>query len=111
MCIGFGAAYLSKVPVKKALAEYGLVEMTTAEKFWYVVENIAFAGGYFSKVIIKKALAEVRAAQPQQLPPYAQQASQMQPGQVQASQMQADQMQPDQMQPGQAQQWPGQLMP
>lgn len=104
----FGAAYLSKVPVKKALAEYGLVEMTAAEKFWYVVENIALASGYFSKVIIKKALAEVRAAQPQpqQLPPYGQQ-----PGQMQAQSTQPGQMQTGPMQTGQSQQWPGQLMP
>ena len=69
MCIWFGAAYLAKVPVKKALAEYGLVEMTAAEKFWYVVENIAFASGYFSKVVIKKALSEVRPAQVYQTQP------------------------------------------
>ncbi|HEX5117126.1 MAG TPA: hypothetical protein VFW65_18195 [Pseudonocardiaceae bacterium] len=70
-CIGFGAGYLAKVPVKKALAEYGLVEMTAAEKFWYVVENIAFASGYFSKVIIKKALSEVRVGQQQYVGPTA----------------------------------------
>lgn len=60
-CIYFGASYLAKVPVKKALAEYGLVELTGAEKFWYVAENVfGFGSGYFSKVIIKKALSEVR---------------------------------------------------
>ncbi|HEX3647091.1 MAG TPA: hypothetical protein VHV49_01615 [Pseudonocardiaceae bacterium] len=71
MCIGFGAGYLAKVPVKKALAEYGLVEMTAAEKFWYVVENIAFASGYFSKVIIKKAMSEIRVPQAQHVGPTA----------------------------------------
>ncbi|WP_461014906.1 hypothetical protein, partial [Streptomyces daliensis] len=30
-----------------------------AEKFWYVVMNIAFGSGYLSKVITKKALSEV----------------------------------------------------
>lgn len=60
-CIYFGSSYLMKVPVKKALAEYGLVEQTGAEKFWYVIMNVFGLGaGYFSKVIIKKALSEVR---------------------------------------------------
>ncbi|MEV5177045.1 hypothetical protein AB0L10_39625 [Streptomyces flaveolus] len=61
-CIYFGAAYFQKVPVKKALSEYGLVEMTGAEKFWYVVQCIFFGAGYFAKVTIKKALSEVRNA-------------------------------------------------
>jgi hypothetical protein len=61
-CIYFGAGYLSKVPVKKALSEYGLDQLTGAEKFWYVVENICFAAGYMAKVIYKKALSEVRFA-------------------------------------------------
>src|SRR3954447_1754479 len=52
-CIYFGAAYLSKVPGKKALSEYGLVEMTGAEKFWYVVQCIFFGAGYFNKIIVK----------------------------------------------------------
>lgn len=59
-CIYLGAAYFQKVPVKKALSEYGLVEMTGAEKFWYVVQCIFFGAGYFAKVTIKKALSEVR---------------------------------------------------
>ncbi|MET8133735.1 MULTISPECIES: hypothetical protein [unclassified Streptomyces] len=58
-CIYFGAAYMQKVPVKKALSEYGLVEMTGAEKFWYVIQCIFFGAGYFAKVTIKKALSEV----------------------------------------------------
>lgn len=61
-CIYFGAAYFQKVPVKKALSEYGLVEMTGAEKFWYVVQCIFFGAGYFAKVTIKRALSEVRNA-------------------------------------------------
>ncbi|MGW3914424.1 hypothetical protein ACWEBX_23285 [Streptomyces sp. NPDC005070] len=61
-CIYFGAAYMQKVPVKKALSEYGLVEMTGAEKFWYVVQCIFFGAGYFAKVTIKRALSEVRNA-------------------------------------------------
>ncbi|MBT2510020.1 hypothetical protein J7I98_29995 [Streptomyces sp. ISL-98] len=60
--IAFGASYFAKVPTKKALCEYGLVEMTTAERFWYVVMNIAFGSGYFAKVITKKALSEVERA-------------------------------------------------
>ena len=47
-CLAFGASYLAKVPAKKALSEYGLVERTQAEKFWYVVLNIAFGSGYLS---------------------------------------------------------------
>ncbi|HEY5832532.1 hypothetical protein [Streptomyces sp.] len=63
-CINFGAAYLSKVPAKKALSEYGLVTMTGAESFWYVLLCICFGAGYFSKVITKKALSEVQFAAP-----------------------------------------------
>ncbi|MHB1776125.1 MAG: hypothetical protein ACYCU7_09070 [Acidimicrobiales bacterium] len=31
MCIGFGAGYFAKIPAKKALNDFGLVEMTSAE--------------------------------------------------------------------------------
>jgi hypothetical protein len=58
-CIAFGAAYLQKVPVKKALADYGLVTMTGAEQFWYVLGCIAFGIAYFMKVPVAKALAEL----------------------------------------------------
>lgn len=58
-CLGFGAGYLAKVPVKKALSERGLVTMTSAESIWYVVLCLAFGAGYFSKTIYKKALSEV----------------------------------------------------
>jgi hypothetical protein len=59
MNIAFGAAYLSKIPVKKALSELGLCELTGAETFWYVLECIGFGSGYFAKVITKKALSEL----------------------------------------------------
>jgi len=59
-CLAFAASYFAKVPCKKALSEYGLVDMTDAERIWYVIMNIAFASGYLSKVIIKKALSEVQ---------------------------------------------------
>lgn len=61
-CIAFGAGYLSKVPVKKALSEVGLAEMTSAEQFWYILECIAFGAGYFTKVPVKKALSEMAQA-------------------------------------------------
>jgi len=67
-CLYFGASYLSKVPVKKALSEYGLVQLTGAEQFWYVLECICFGTGYFSKVIIKKALSEVQYGDPAAAP-------------------------------------------
>lgn len=59
-CIWFGAYYFAKVPVKRALSDYGLAEPTGAEKFWYVVMNIALGSGYLAKTIAKKALSEVR---------------------------------------------------
>jgi len=58
-CIAFGAGYFAKVPVKKALSEVGLAEMTGAEQFWYVLQCIAFGAGYFAKVPVKKALSEL----------------------------------------------------
>jgi hypothetical protein len=58
MNIAFGAAYLAKVPMKRALEQAGLAEMTAAEKFWYVLQNIFFGSGYFAKVIAVKALSE-----------------------------------------------------
>ncbi len=62
MNIAFGAAYLSKIPVKKAAAEFGIgdVELTGAENFWYAFMNVAFGAGYFAKVIAKAGLAEAR---------------------------------------------------
>jgi hypothetical protein len=57
--IAFGAGYLAKVPAKKALQDFGLVEMTSAEQFWYVVQNIAFGAGYLAKIPTAKALSEL----------------------------------------------------
>jgi hypothetical protein len=62
-CIDFGAGYLAKVPMKKALSEAGLVQMTDAEKMWYTVLCILFGAGYFAKVPAKKALNEAGLAQ------------------------------------------------
>ena len=58
-CVWFGAAYLQKVPVKKALSDYGLTEMTAAESFWYVLGCLAFGSAYFMKVPVAKALSEL----------------------------------------------------
>jgi hypothetical protein len=57
--LGLMANYFAKVPVKKALSEYGYGTMTGGEKFWYVCFCICFGAGYFAKVPIKKALTEV----------------------------------------------------
>jgi hypothetical protein len=57
-CIALAGAYFAKIPVKKALSEYGYVTMTGAEKFWYVLMCIGFGAGYFAKVPIKKAFTE-----------------------------------------------------
>jgi hypothetical protein len=58
--IFFAAAYLAKVPMKKALVDYGLVpELTGAEQFWYVLMNVAFGAGYLAKVISSKAISEL----------------------------------------------------
>ena len=59
-CICFGAGYLAKVPVKKALSERGLVSLTAAENIWYVVLCLSFGLGYFQKVIFKKGLSELK---------------------------------------------------
>ncbi len=58
-CIAFAGAYFAKVPVKKALAEYGYGSMTGAEKFWYVLFCICFGAGYLAKLPVKRALTEV----------------------------------------------------
>jgi hypothetical protein len=57
--IAFGAGYLAKVPAKKALQDFGLVEMTGAEQFWYVLMCVGFGAGYFAKIPIAKALSEL----------------------------------------------------
>jgi hypothetical protein len=70
-CTGFGMAYFSKLPGKKAACEVfselqldgqGPSEgysLRGAETFWYVLMCLAFGGGYFAKVWAKKALWEV----------------------------------------------------
>jgi len=58
-CIGFGAAYIAKVPIKRAMEDYGLVQMTGAEKFWYVLGCIAFGAAYLAKLPAAKALSEL----------------------------------------------------
>ncbi|HUZ88201.1 MAG TPA: hypothetical protein VMU49_00020 [Candidatus Acidoferrales bacterium] len=45
--------------MKKALQDFGLVEMTSAEQFWYVLLCIAFGAGYFAKIPVAKALSEL----------------------------------------------------
>jgi hypothetical protein len=57
--IAFGAGYFAKVPAKKALQDFGLVEMTGAEHFWYILMCIGFGAGYFAKIPIAKALSEL----------------------------------------------------
>lgn len=56
-----GFAYLCKVPVKKALVDFGYVaDLTGAEGFWYVAVNIfGFGSGYFAKCIIARGLSEM----------------------------------------------------
>ena len=60
MCIALGAGYFSKIPAKKALQDFGMVEMTSAERFWYVLMCIIPPGaGYFAKIPTAKALSEL----------------------------------------------------
>lgn len=58
LCVCLGSGYFSKVPLKKAMSEYGMCEMTGGEKFWYVVQCICFGAGYFRKVVYKKGMSE-----------------------------------------------------
>ena len=58
-CIAFGAGYFAKIPAKRALADFGMVEMTGAEKFWYAFQCLAFGAGYFAKLSTAKALSEM----------------------------------------------------
>jgi hypothetical protein len=60
MCVGFGAGYFAKIPGKKALADFGMAELTTAEKFWYVLMCIPMGAGYFAKVPVAKAITEMQ---------------------------------------------------
>jgi hypothetical protein len=59
MNIAFGAAYFGKIPAKRAMQDFGLIEMTSAEHFWYVVQNVFFGAGYFAKIPTAKALSEL----------------------------------------------------
>lgn len=60
-CLVFGAGYLAKVPMKKAMYERGLVSsLTPAESIWYVLLCLCFGAGYFQKTIVKKALSEAK---------------------------------------------------
>jgi hypothetical protein len=60
MCISFAAGYFAKIPVKKALSDFGLAEMTAAEKFWYVLTCIPMGAGYFCKVPVAKAIEDMQ---------------------------------------------------
>ena len=62
-CIYFGAGYLAKVPTKRALADAGLGQTTSAEKFWYVLECLFFGAGYLAKVSVNRALRDAGLAQ------------------------------------------------
>lgn len=59
MCIPLGAGYLAKIPSKRALQDFGMVEMTGAERFWYVLMCVFFGAGYFAKIPTAKALSEL----------------------------------------------------
>jgi hypothetical protein len=58
-CLCFGAGYIAKIPMKKALSERNLVTMSAAENIWYVILCLCLGAGYFQKVIVKKALSEI----------------------------------------------------
>ena len=54
--IALGAGYFGKIPLKKAMQDFGLTTMTGAEQFWYVIQCLAFGAGYFAKIPAAKAL-------------------------------------------------------
>ncbi len=58
-CIAFGGAYFAKIPAKRAMSDFGLVEMTSAESFLYILGCILFGGAYFAKIPVAKALSEL----------------------------------------------------
>jgi len=58
-CIAFGAACLQKIPVKRALADFGLAELTGAESVWYILGCLSFGAAYFAKVSAAKAISEL----------------------------------------------------
>jgi hypothetical protein len=45
---------------KEAMHDFGLAEMTGAEKFWYVLMCIPFGAGYFAKIPVAKAITEMQ---------------------------------------------------
>ena len=58
-CIALGAAYFQKIPAKKAMADFGLCELSGGEHFWYVVQCLMLGMGYFAKIPVAKALSEL----------------------------------------------------
>jgi hypothetical protein len=58
-CIALGGAYFQKIPAKRAMADFGLCELTGAEHFWYVLQCVMFGWGYFAKIPVAKALSEL----------------------------------------------------
>jgi hypothetical protein len=57
--IYFGMGYLAKVPAKKALEDFGMLQLNSTEQFWYTLECIFFGAGYFAKLPTAKALSEM----------------------------------------------------
>jgi hypothetical protein len=58
--VAFGAAYLLKVPIKKAMTDYGLVpQLTAAEAFWYYTGCVFFGAAYFAKLPAARAIGEL----------------------------------------------------
>jgi hypothetical protein len=62
MNVALGAGYLRKVPAKKAMQDYGLVEMSTAEQLCYGLECLCFGAGYLAKIPTARALSELAPA-------------------------------------------------
>jgi hypothetical protein len=58
-CIYFGMGYLAKIPAKKALEDYGMLQLNSTEQFWYTLECVFFGAGYFAKLPTAKALSEM----------------------------------------------------
>jgi len=58
-CIALGAGYFAKIPAKKAMADFGLTELSGTEHFWYILMCIGFGAGYFAKIPTAKALSEL----------------------------------------------------
>jgi hypothetical protein len=79
MNIWFGAGYLTKVPAKRAMQDFGLVEMTSWEHFWYIVQCVCFGAGYFAKIPTAKALSELPQFRAAQQAPYGSLAPQVPP--------------------------------